>query len=80
MASAYASGKGSFICARTKIYLTHMSILEGMACTNIRFGMTWLSKPVNSLPYCFLLFVVRGYYTTVGLMAVQIVCWVFSVG
>ena len=33
-----------------------------MACTNIRFGMMWLSKPVNSLRYCFLLLVVGGYF------------------
>src|SRR4051794_5517944 len=47
--------KGTSIRTRMKTYLTHMPVLGGMACTNIRFGMMWLSKPVNSLRYCFLL-------------------------
>ena len=56
MESAHASGrKGASSTQGTKTDPTHMPVLGGMACTNIRFGMMWLSRPINSLRYCFLL-------------------------
>lgn len=39
-----------------------MPVLEGMACTNIRFGMMWLSKPVNFVTLLLSTFVVGGYF------------------
>jgi hypothetical protein len=75
---SHIGGKEAFMRTRgRKTDPMHMPVLGGMTCTNIRFGMMWLSKPVNSLPYLLSTFMVGGCFTTIGRMVVQIAYWVF---